>query len=227
MWSSFAADGFELVASVVGPEEVDWLRRTLESLPEAPGHRDLLRRFPTVADLASSRKILGLLHPRTGRTCFPVRSIFFDKTPESNWLVPWHQDLTIAVKERIEREGYGPWSIKNGTVHVQPPLEILEGMIAVRLHLDDTDEDNGALRVIPGSHKLGRLDATAISVERARTKEVSCPAQRGDILLMRPLLLHASSPAVRPTHRRVIHLEYASCPLAEGLEWAEALPEAH
>ena len=224
MRSSFSADGFELVSSVFDPEEIDSLRSTLESLTVAPGHRDLIRQFPAVAEVATSEKIQELLHHRTGQTFFPVRSIFFDKTPEANWLVPWHQDLTIAVQERIEREGYGPWSLKNGTVHVQPPLEILQGMIAVRIHLDDADENNGALRVLPGTHQLGRLDAAAIAAERARVKEIACPAGAGDILLMRLLLLHASSPALRPAHRRVIHLEYASCALAEGLEWAETLP---
>ena len=222
--SPFVSAGFELIPAAFHRGNIDALLVELESLADAPGHRNLMKSFPAVAKIAASEKIQELLHHRTGQTFFPVRSIFFDKTPEANWLVPWHQDLTIAVQERVEREGYGPWSLKNGTVHVQPPLAILQGMAAVRIHLDDADETNGALRVLPGSHLLGRLDAAAIVAERARVKEIACPARAGDILLMRPLLLHASSPALRPAHRRVIHLEYASCALAEGLEWAETLP---
>jgi ectoine hydroxylase-related dioxygenase (phytanoyl-CoA dioxygenase family) len=82
----------------------------------------------------------------------PVRAIFFDKSSGSNWLVPWHQDLTIAVASKCEAPGFGPWSVKDGIPHVQPPDELLKQMIALRLHLDDCDASNGALRVIPGSH---------------------------------------------------------------------------
>jgi len=179
-----------------------------------------MARVPRVARLAQSSKLLELLNRLCEKNPFPIRSIFFDKTPEVNWLVPWHQDLTIAVKRRIEREGYGPWSIKEGIPHVQPPLEILESMLTVRLHLDDCDETNGVLRVIPGSHRLGRLSTAQIAETRYQHEEVSCCVKAGDALLMRPLLLHASSAALSPHHRRVIHLEYATCNLMKGLEWA-------
>ncbi len=139
-----------------------------------------------------------------------VRGIYFDKTPEANWLVPWHQDLSIAVKQRLDVSGYGPWSTKEGVPHVQPPAELLEAMVTLRLHLDNCDESNGPLRVIPGSHRMGRLEAADIVKTRSNQKEVICSMQAGDALLMRPLLLHASSEASVPVHRRVIHLEYAT-----------------
>jgi len=182
-----------------------------------------MQRVPDIAALAVSPKILGLLEDLLGAEPLPVRSIFFDKTPEVNWLVPWHQDLSIAVKQRLDVPGYGPWSMKDGVPHVQPPVEILEAMVTLRLHLDDCDESNGALRVIPNSHQLGRLNAARITEVRSQHAETACAARLGDALLMRPLLLHASSEALAPAHRRVIHLEYATCSLAEGLEWAEVL----
>jgi ectoine hydroxylase-related dioxygenase (phytanoyl-CoA dioxygenase family) len=203
--------------------EIEALRAVLSSLQVAAGHRNLMQRVPEVAALAVSTNIQNLLRQVWGNGLHPVRSIFFDKTVEANWLVPWHQDLTIAVNERLERPGYGPWSVKDGVPHVQPPREILEAMIAVRLHLDDCDSSNGALRVIPGSHRLGRLNAAAINRLRSRQEEVTCSVRAGDALLIRPLLLHASSEALVPAHRRVIHLEYATYPLAEGLAWAEAM----
>lgn len=177
-----------------------------------------MRHVPEVAALAGSAKIISLL----GHGFLPVRSIFFDKTPETNWLVPWHQDLSIAAKPRIDVPGYGPWSIKDGVPHVQPPIQILETMVTVRLHLDDCNESNGALRVVPGSHLFGRLDAAGIAKVRSNQKEAFCSMQAGDALLMRPLLLHASSEAPAPLHRRVIHLEYSASQLPNGLEWAEA-----
>jgi ectoine hydroxylase-related dioxygenase (phytanoyl-CoA dioxygenase family) len=216
-------DGFEIVPSLLGEAEVKALRTALTSLKVAPGHRNLMRRVPDVAALAASPKMLVLIEELFGAKPIPVRSIFFDKPPEANWLVPWHQDLSIAVKQRIDLRGYGPWSMKDGVPHVQPPTETLEAMVTIRLHLDDCDESNGSLRVIPGSHRLGRLDAASISELRSRQKEVTCSVRSGDGLLMRPLLLHASSEASAPVHRRVIHLEYAACPLPNGLEWAEVL----
>jgi ectoine hydroxylase-related dioxygenase (phytanoyl-CoA dioxygenase family) len=154
----------------------------------------------------------------------PVRGIFFDKSAEANWLVTWHQDLTLAVRERCEVPGFGPWSVKEGVPHVQPPAECLQQMITVRLHLDDADESNGALRVLPGSHAQGRLSPEGIGEWRERVPEVTCVVRAGGALLMRPLLLHASGRSVSERHRRVLHLEYAGFDLPAGLEWHEGLP---
>jgi ectoine hydroxylase-related dioxygenase (phytanoyl-CoA dioxygenase family) len=214
-------DGFQTAAAFLTIAQIEALRSALVSRKIAPGRRDVMRSVRAIAELAGAPKISSLLEETLEKKCFPVRSIFFDKTPEANWLVPWHQDITVAVKERVELPGYGPWSSKEGVPHVQPPIEILENMVTVRLHLDDCDESNGALRVIPGSHRLGRLSAARIAEVRSREKEVVCSVQAGDAFLMRPLLLHASSQAIAPTHRRVIHLEYASGSLPEGLVWAE------
>jgi ectoine hydroxylase-related dioxygenase (phytanoyl-CoA dioxygenase family) len=219
MFYSLANDGFEIVPSVLDGLQVEALRSKLKSLDIAPGHRNLMARVPDIAQLAKSPKILNLLKSMSGKNPFPVRSIFFDKTPETNWLVPWHQDLSIAVKKRLERSGYGPWSIKDDVPHVQPPVKILESMVTIRLHLDDCDETSGALRVIPNSHHRGRLSAAQIAEARAQQHDVPCYVKAGDALIMRPLLLHTSSEAQAPHHRRVIHLEYATCNLADGLEW--------
>jgi ectoine hydroxylase-related dioxygenase (phytanoyl-CoA dioxygenase family) len=219
---SLAYDGFKVIPDVLPAAEVEALRASLSALGVAPGHRNLMQRAPAVAAVASSEKLLNLLKDASGSEAFPVRSIFFDKTPEANWLVPWHQDLSIATKEQIDLPGYGPWSKKDGVPHVQPPIEILESMVTIRLHLDDCNKSNGALRVIPGTHRQGRLSASQIQDIRSRQAEVFCSARAGDALLMRPLLLHSSSEAVTPSHRRVIHLEYACCQLPEGLGWAES-----
>jgi ectoine hydroxylase-related dioxygenase (phytanoyl-CoA dioxygenase family) len=218
---SLVKDGFEIVPSVLTEREVEALRDSLSLMKVAPGHRNLMQRVPDIAALAVSPKILGLLEGLLGAEPFPVRSIFFDKTPDANWLVPWHQDLSIAVKQRLDVPGYNPWSMKDGVPPVQPPMKILEAMVTLRLHLDDCDDSNGALRVILNSHQLGRLNAARITEVRSQHGEIACSVRAGDALLMRPLLLHASSEASAPAHRRVIHLEYVICPLAEGLEWAE------
>jgi hypothetical protein len=187
------------------------------------GIRNLLELSPEVKDLSKSETIRNIVCPVLGNEAFAVRGILFDKTDNANWKVPWHQDLTIAVSEKVDSEGFGPWSVKEGVQHVQPPVSILENMLSVRIHLDDCPSENGALRVIPGSHKLGRLsdrDATGIG---AKSTVVVCEAKAGDALLMRPLLLHASSPSEKPGHRRVIHLDFASAKLPGELRWAAEL----
>jgi ectoine hydroxylase-related dioxygenase (phytanoyl-CoA dioxygenase family) len=221
MCSSFVSDGYQVSEGVLTSTDVAALQKSLQVLKVVPGHRQLMRRVPAVAALAASGKIMDLVSAALGEGARAVRSLFFDKTPEANWLVPWHQDLTIATSRQVELPGYSPWSRKDGVPHVQPPVVILESMVTVRVHLDDCDQANGALRVLPGSHRQGRLTAGQITETRSQTQEVTCEARAGDVLLMRPLLLHSSGEARAPLHRRVVHLEYAACQLPAGLEWAE------
>lgn len=185
------------------------------------GVRHLCQLVPAVAAIAKSRPIRSLIEPVLGSRARVVRSLLFDKTPDANWKVPWHQDMTIAVRERREMAGFGPWSIKADIPHVQPPLSVLERMLTLRLHLDDCGHDNGPLRVVPGSHRFGFLPLDRAQSLRAEQGEVTCIVSRGDAVLMRPLILHASSPAVLPSHRRVIHLEFAAEDLPDGLDWYE------
>lgn len=183
------------------------------------GVRNLLEDSAEVAALGRSGPLRALASSVLGAQCGVVRVIYFDKTPDTNWRVIWHQDLTIAVQNEHATPGYGAWSQKAGVVHVQPPTDVLERMLAVRLHLDDCDGDNGPVRVIPGSHRDGRLSPEQIDAWKARETAHECHARRGGVLAFRPLLLHASSQARVPRHRRVLHFEYAAADLPPGLEW--------
>lgn len=220
---SLINDGFEMVEGALSPETVEELRRAVAELPSRHrgGVRNLLRDSETVAVLANSVPIKALADTALGADAFPVRALLFDKVPEANWKVPWHQDTAIAVAERVEASGFVGWSVKDGVTHVHPPVEILERMVALRIHLDDCGLDTGLLRVLPGSHRLGKLDEVQIEHWRQMTAEVSCCAAQGDVLVMRPLLLHASSAAKTPSHRRVLHLEYACEALPNGMRWFE------
>ena len=185
--------------------------------------RNLLNVVPFTRALANSPRCRSIVEPILGREARVVRGIYFDKHKDANWKVAWHQDVTIAVRERFDVDGYGPWSIKAGIVHVQPPASILENMLTLRIHLDQADESNGALRVLPGTHKYGRLDATQIEYWKQQQQPVTCAVKKGGSLLMRPLLLHSSVAAINPGHRRVLHFEYSSMELPEGLTWFEEL----
>lgn len=215
-----AIDGFAVVEGVIDADEQRELCMVLGTNGE-PGRRGLLAE-PTIASWARSARLLDLVRPHLGSEPLPVRGIFFDKSPETNWLVPWHQDLTLALHDRVDVPGFGPWSIKDGIPHVHAPVEFLQQMLTVRLHLDETDATNGALRVLPGSHRMGRLPADRIQGLHARQSEYLCAVSAGDAVLMRPLLLHASSRSTSPRHRRVLHIEYAGCELPGGLQWHEA-----
>lgn len=226
--SQFAQDGFQILKPFIDPVECDRYSAVLTPLFEQQqsvskskigGVRNLLRENSLVSQFARSPKVLSALMQFSSVPAFPVRAIFFDKNSDANWLVPWHQDLAIAVRERIETPGFTGWSIKEEVLHVHPPREILEGMLTLRLHLDDCDVGNGALKVIGGSHLHGKLAAADISAWTARP--TVCELAKGDALLMRPLLLHASSPSENPRHRRVLHIEYATQELPNGLQWLQ------
>jgi hypothetical protein len=209
--------GFKLEPRLLPPAEIDKIILALGQIASA-GQRGRLT-HPLVNQIASSEACLSAVRPYVKNLPRPVRAIYFDKSAAANWLVPWHQDLTISVTSRIDAPGFGPWSTKDGLIHVQPPVELLADMITLRIHLDDTDETNGALRVIPGSHRYGRLPPTEIERLRTAIPAETCRASRGDALLMRPLILHASSRSTTKGHRRILHIEYAGDNLPHGLHW--------
>jgi hypothetical protein len=221
--------GFAIVPKVLNAAVIEELntalkrvndRDSVRSRGDVYAIRNLLDIVPDVRKLTDSRPIRNLVEPILGQGAFPVRGMFFDKTPEANWKVAWHQDLSIAVQKRLEVPGFGPWSTKAGVIHVQPPVEILESMLALRIHLDDCTESNGPLRVIPGSHLKGRLNSEQIQSYRGTEESVACIVGPGGVLMMRPLLLHASSVSESPEcHRRVIHVEFAGQQLPGGLQW--------
>jgi hypothetical protein len=218
---AFDREGFAIIPHAFSPATVNALIAALPPAFDREGRGGLRNLFeiPAIAELARASTVRDAARAILGPDCFAVRALLFDKTPTANWKVAWHQDLTIAVAARREVAGFGPWSVKAGVVHVQPPSEILERMVAVRLHLDPCGADNGPVRVLPGSHRAGKLSAVAIETMRGRIESVSCIVPQGGLLVMRPLLLHASSPAIVPGHRRVVHLEFATGALPRDLAW--------
>lgn len=218
---SIELHGFEILPALLSPEETAALTETLGPEADGAGNRGALA-HPAVAALAQSERLLDMVRPHLPDRPLAVRALLFNKSPDANWLVPWHQDLTLTLREKRDTPGFGPWSVKDGIPHVQPPAELLEQMLTVRLHLDDTAADNGALRVIPGSHAAGRLSAAHIQEWRTGNPEVLCAVPAGGALLMRPLLLHASARSTSLRPRRVLHLEFAGFPLPEGLHWQAA-----
>jgi len=221
----FDRNGFAITGPLLTPAEIAACVAAAERLVAETGRavaglRDVLAREPALRAAADAPSVRAIVARVLGPGAFVVRSILFDKTPAANWDVAWHQDVTVAVRERREVPGFGPWSVKTGVPHVQPPARVLARMVTVRLHLDDCGEGDGPLLVVPGSHARGVVDVTTLDLAACERSAVACHAPAGVAVVMRPLTLHASRKARSPTHRRVLHLEFAADPLPGGLEWA-------
>ena len=208
-------NGFAIVSSCLDEQTLKLLCAALDGTKHA--QRNLLS-VPVVRDLAAAAPVKQLASSVLGPGCFAVRGIFFNKTPDSNWKVVWHQDRTIAVRERCDTAEFGPWTMKAGVPHVQPSARLMARMLAIRLHLDESTESNGPLRVIPECHGWGCLSVEQIVAWRERPS-VMCIVPKGGAILLRPLLLHSSSACAMPAPRRVVHLEFSADELPNGLEW--------
>jgi Phytanoyl-CoA dioxygenase (PhyH) len=226
-------DGYVVVAGCFSPAEIDTIRdkgvaalvrdRVGGTLRGDDGSVYGARNVTRICANAASvwrrpplpRLLIDVLGPRFGL----VRVLFFDKPPEQTWALPWHRDLTIAVKNnRLPSERFRKPTFKAGVPHIQAPQDVLQNMLTLRLHLDDVTPENGPLRVVPGSHRdLTASDGTV-------RPPVTILAAAGDVLVLRPLLLHCSNrshPGTR-RHRRVLHLEFAAAPdLPDRFAWHE------
>ena len=210
----------EEVAAIIGKiDQVDSSRPTFRKTNDLFAIRQFLKEVPDIQPLIFKDTLNSIIGSYFGQDYFVVKSIYFDKPEQSNWFVAWHQDLTVSVDKRIDLDGFGPWTVKHNQFSVQPPLDILENIFTIRIHLDDTDENNGALKIIPGSHLKGTYRAETIdwTVE----KEEVCKVKKGGIMIMRPLLLHASNRTTNNSKRRVIHIECSNRLLPGNLAWAE------
>lgn len=176
--------------------------------------------------LAGLAEILGATGPIGGRVSSfmdrparPVRAILFDKNEAANWALGWHQDRTIAVRERIDVPGFGPWTVKQAYLHVAPPMDVLNAMLTIRIHLDPVPADNAPLLIALGTHRLGRISEKDVGALVAESSIHVCTADAGDMWLYRTPILHASERATTGQRRRVLQVDYAAQDLPGGLEW--------
>jgi hypothetical protein len=218
--ADFARDGAVHFPGVLSADHLAALRDLAdEAVGARPGAR--LRGAALLDAVLATTGPVGALAARlTSDAARPVRAVMFDKTPDANWAVAWHQDRTLPVAERIEVEGFGPWSTKDGLLHVAPPFEILARMITLRVHLDPVDAGNAPLRAALGSHRLGRVAAGDADDRAAEHAVIECLAAPGDIWAYATPILHASDRAEPPRRRRVLQVDYADFDLPGGLAWA-------
>ena len=217
--------GFAILSEVLTHGDIAQLDECLTRNPlprSRAGMRHALK-HPAVLAVARDPRLVAIAQEILGRNPFPFRATLFDKSPVSNWLVVWHQDTALPLRERRELPEWGPWSIKDGVIYAHAPANALTRVVALRLHLDDSTSENGPLRVLPGTHTMGVLSDNAIHGLSTQVTAVDCLIPRGGILIMRPLIVHASSKSRGQMQRRVLHIEYvASASISDGLELAIA-----
>jgi ectoine hydroxylase-related dioxygenase (phytanoyl-CoA dioxygenase family) len=218
-------NGFAIAENVLTGEDI---LKLLDDLAGAmlrrsrAGVRHALK-YPAIATIAKDPRLLNLAKKVLGSPAVPYRATLFDKSIDSNWLVAWHQDTALPLRNKHQTQGWGPWSEKDGVVYAHAPAPVLAQFLALRIHLDDSTADNGPLRVLPGTHRLGVLDDKEIQQLVARKTMVDCLVDAGGVLAMRPLIVHASSKMQSKNSRRVLHIEYAASDIdLDGLELAIA-----
>jgi hypothetical protein len=215
----FERAGFVDVPNILDDDEVCEISRRLEFLGTTNAGTRRLLNEPWFRGLGQRLACDIRLSNLIPHDACAVRCTYFTKSSAHNWLVALHQDLSIPVADRIDSEHCSGWSRKEGGLFVQPPSSFLEDILAVRIHLDDTNDESGALRIVPGSHALGRLTPEAIQRIRDELGEVTVPVLRGGGMVMRPLLLHASQKVCVDWPRRVLHFVYGPSQLPCGLRW--------
>lgn len=172
--------------------------------------------------IGAIKRLSAIVQRLKGRRALPVRATLFDKRAARNWALGWHQDRTIAVKERREVDGYGPWTTKAGIPHVAPPASLIASMLTARIHIDPVDMQNAPLLIAPGSHKLGLVREPDIEAAVERCGTFGCLAESGDVWIYSTLILHASDRAAVERRRRVLQIDFSAETLPGGLEWATA-----
>lgn len=216
--------GYDIVPNVLTAADVRDVREALAGptfTRSRAGARHLMG-HPLVIQVAHDPRLLGIARRFVGAAPVPFRGTLFDKSPQQNWLVAWHQDTALPLRDRRAAPGWGPWSIKRGVTYAHAPASALSRVIALRLHLDDSGAANGPLRVLPGTHTLGVLSDQQVGRLARETTAVDCLVPAGGVVAMRPLIIHASSKSATDQPRRVLHIEYAGSLEIDGLQLAVA-----
>ncbi|CAL2104406.1 Phytanoyl-CoA dioxygenase (PhyH) [Tenacibaculum sp. 190130A14a] len=212
--------GFSITECIFSNKEIQRLLLLIETSEKEYAIRQLVTKKPEIMDVIfSNEKFKKLYNSICDKEYFLSKAIFFNKPSKSNWFVSMHQDLSVSVSRKFKEDGYTNWTKKNGQLGVIPPTEILDKTITFRIHLDKTDETNGALSVIPKTHSKGIIRVDESFDKSSLGNEELCVVEKGGVMLMNPLLLHASSKSVSAYDRRVIHLEFCNQEIPMG--WLE------
>ncbi len=209
--SMLSEQGYTIIPNVLSHEECTDLLEKLAKWTvgrSRAGIRHLMR-YPAVSLFARDNRLQTLATAALAETANPYRATLFEKSQESNWLVVWHQDTALPLEKRFFSSEWGPWSKKSGVIYAHAPAWALDRIVTLRIQLDSSAQDDGPLRIIPGSHRKGVLSDSDIHLITRHESSVECLVPQGGVLVMKPLIIHASSKSNGSTPRRVLHIEYA------------------
>lgn len=229
-YNEINSEGFTILNNVYTENEIEKIISLIEKKTENNTENATFRKYqdlfairqfhkeiPETLDFIFNQNLKDIIENTFGKGYFITKSIYFDKPEKSNWFVAYHQDLTISVNKKIEIENFENWTVKQNQFAVQPPTAILEKNFTIRIHIDKTTKDNGALKVINNSHSKGIFRVENLEIEN----ETICEVEKGGIMIMRPLLFHASNKTTNNERRRVIHIEFSNQQLPDGIDWSE------
>jgi ectoine hydroxylase-related dioxygenase (phytanoyl-CoA dioxygenase family) len=224
--------GFAIIDAIYSDNEIEKIITEIEKVTQNPNDNSTFRKsddlfairqfhkeIPNTLPYVFNQNLTEIIKNNFGENYFITKSIYFDKPEKSNWFVSYHQDLTISVDKKTEIENFENWTVKQNQYAVQPPKEILENIFTIRIHLDKTTKENGALKVLNKSHQKGICRVENIKIEEEI--ETICEVEKGGIMIMKPLLFHASNKTTNNERRRVIHIEFSNHVLPSELEWSE------
>lgn len=226
------SEGFTIIDNVYSENEIEKIISEIEKITEIEIENSTFRKsedlfairqfhkeIPETLNIIFNQNLRQIIKLNFGENYFITKSIYFDKPEKSNWFVAYHQDLTISVNKKVDIDNYGNWTTKQNQFAVQPPKEILEQNFTIRIHIDKTTKENGALKVLNKSHRKGIVRIENIKFENET--ETICEVEKGGIMIMKPLIFHASNKTTNNERRRVIHIEFSNQKLPNELEWSE------
>lgn len=226
------SEGFAIINNVYSENEIEKIISEIEKITKKETEnltfrktedlfaiRQFHKEIPESINLIFNQNLKDIIKSNFNNNYFITKSIYFDKPENSNWFVAYHQDLTISVNKKVEIDDFENWTTKQNQFAVQPPKEILENNFTIRIHIDKTTKENGALKVLNKSHKNGIVRVENIAFENET--ETICEVEKGGIMIMKPLLFHASNKTTNNERRRVIHIEFSNKKLPSELEWSE------
>ncbi len=196
----YNARGFLSGIDIIDADEVSEHRAQLEQAELQIGPMHYLAKVHTIlsspAKLASHPRILDVVEQLIGPDILIYNVTYIIKEADTKSHVSWHQDLTY-------------WGLDS------------DDQVSVWLALSDASEGSGCMRMIPGSHRLGRQhhilgedDENNVLFQNQRvadvdeSKAVVAELQPGQASFHHGWLLHSSSPNQSAERRIGLNIQY-------------------
>jgi len=212
--SALDRDGFVVLREVLAPARLDRLREQFdrEAASDRPAAPNAMR------EEKGTRHVVGLLD-QAAETAEFRRAAFHPRVLAAVMHVLRRPFRIGGLYGREPLEGFGQQGL-----HADWMAPARKGEYAVTTAiwlLDDFDLDNGATRVVPGTHRRkDAIDKSLAQPEAHHAREFVIRAQAGSVLVFNGHLLHSGTRNRSGARRRALHATF----VAEGLPWLHEEP---